>query len=249
MVRVFTPRAEVASEVSADSNPDVERDTTEVLFPEAKRRERHRRLIVSTTVVVAVGLAAGLIGAFGGSPPRNTKGTTTPGNGESSVGIVGHFTFRGDGIGAAQFSQAESVAIAELKEVLGSPTTSRPSTDAGNCTVDAYLDWPTMAAYFLRGRFVGYDSGNLRSGWTGPHVVPNASTAAGLRVGDTLAQAQSLYGKSLVVLFSQGGSWRVTTSTGLLRGYLTAVPYHPTPPVPRIADISAGSVGCPAESP
>jgi hypothetical protein len=51
------------------------------------------------------------------------------------------------------------------------------------------------------------------------------------------------------VLLSQGGSWRVTTSTGMLDGYLTAVPDRATPPVPRIADVSAGSVGCPAASP
>jgi hypothetical protein len=176
-------------------------------------------------------------------------GTTSSGSRGSSIGAAGHFTFRGNGIGAAQFGQSESVAIANLKETLGAPTRAEPTKYAGNCTVDAYLEWPTMAAYFFRGRFVGYDSGNLLSGFNFPHVIPNASTAAGLRVGDTIAQAQRLYGESFDVLFSQGGSWRVKTSTGLLRGYLTAVPSHPTPPVPRIADISAGSVGCPAASP
>jgi hypothetical protein len=44
-------------------------------------------------------------------------------------------------------------------------------------------------------------------------------------------------------------SWCVTTSTGMLDGYLTAVPDRPAPPVPRVADVSAGSVGCPAASP
>jgi hypothetical protein len=57
--------------------------------------------------------------------------------------------------------QPEAVAIAELDKVLGSPTTPRPAGDAGNCTVDAYLTWPTMTAYFFHGRFVGYNSASL----------------------------------------------------------------------------------------
>jgi hypothetical protein len=78
---------------------------------------------------------------------------------------------------------------------------------------------------------------------------PGAPTAAGLRIGDDVAQARRIYGSACVVLCAQGGSWRVTTSTGMLDGYLTAVPDRPTPPVPRVADLSAGSVGCPAASP
>jgi len=165
--------------------------------------------------------------------------------------VAGGFTFRGNGIGGATFGQPEAAAIAELDKVLGSPTSPRPTGDAGNCTVDAYLTWPTMTAYFLRGRFVGYNSASLlgAQGSGAPTVIPNASTAAGLRIGDDVAQARRIYGSAFVVLLSQGGSWRATTSTGMLDGYLTAVPDHPTPPVPRAADISAGSVGCPAASP
>ena len=108
-----------------------------------------------------------------------------------------------------------------------------------------------MTAYFLRGRFVGYNSASLLAarGSGAPDVIPGASTAAGLRIGDDVAQARRIYGSAFVVLFSQGGSWRVTTSTGMLDGYLTAVPDRRTPPVPRVADVSAGSVGCPAASP
>ncbi len=82
-----------------------------------------------------------------------------------------------------------------------------------------------------------------------PHVIPSASTAAGLRIGDDIGQAQRIYGRAFIVSPAQGGSWRVTTSTGVLDGYLTAAPGGPTPPDPKIADISAGSVGCPATSP
>jgi len=164
---------------------------------------------------------------------------------------AGHFTFQGNGIGDATFGQPEAAAIAELDKVLGSPTTPQPTGDAGNCTVDAYLTWPTMTAYFFRGRFVGYNSASLLGAQVSgaPNVIPSASTAAGLRIGDDVAQARRIYGRAFVVLFSQGGSWRVTTSTGMLDGYLTAVPDRPAPPVPRVADVSAGSVGCPAASP
>jgi hypothetical protein len=108
-----------------------------------------------------------------------------------------------------------------------------------------------MTAYFFHGRFTGYDSASLLADQDSgaPTVIPNASTAAGLRIGDDVAQARRIYGGAFVVLFSQGGSWRVTTSTGILDGCLTAVPGSQAPPVPRVADVSAGSVGCPAASP
>jgi hypothetical protein len=173
-------------------------------------------------------------------------------SGRGAAGTVaGDFTFRGNGIGGATFGQPQAVAIAELDKVLGSPTTLQPLGDAGNCTVDAYLTWPTMTAYFFRGRFVGYNSASLLGAQApgAPTVIPSAPTAAGLRIGDDVAQARRIYGSAFAVRFSQGGSWRVTTSTGMLDGYLTAVPDRPTPPVPRVADVSAGSVGCPAASP
>jgi hypothetical protein len=224
----------------------------QVLFREARRRRRRRRAVALGVLLAVGGLAVGLVFAVGGSPPRRPGTGASPGKGPGAGGTAaGHFTFRGNGIGAATFGQPEAVAIAELDKVLGSPTTPRPTGYAGNCTVDAYLTWPTMTAYFFRGRFVGYNSASLlgAQGSGGAKVIPDASTAAGLRIGDDVAQARRIYGSAFVVLFSQGGSWRVTTSTGKLDGYLTAVPGHPTPPVPRVADVSAGSVGCPAASP
>jgi hypothetical protein len=224
----------------------------EVLFREARRRERRRRAVILGVLLALGGLAVGLVFAVGGSPPRRPGTAASSGNTPGAPGTAAsHFTYRGNGIGSATFGQPEAVAIAELDKVLGSPTTRRPVGDAGNCSVDAYLTWPTMTAYFFRGRFVGYSSASL----LGPqvsgaaNVIPDASTAAGLRIGDDVAQARRIYGSAFVVLFSQGGSWRVTTPTGRLDGYLTAVPGRPTPPVARVADVSAGSVGCPAVTP
>jgi hypothetical protein len=224
----------------------------EVLFREAKRRERRRRAAALGVLLALGGLAYGLLAAAGGSPPPPAGHGGGSGNTPGAPGTAaGHFTFRGNGIGDARFGQPEAVAIAALDQVLGSPTTPRPVGDAGNCTVDAYLTWPTMTAYFFHGRFAGYSSASLLAarGSSAPNVIPVASTAAGLRIGDDIAQARRIYGSAFVVLFSQGGSWRVTTSTGTLDGYLTAAPDRPTPPGPRIADVSAGSVGCPAAAP
>lgn len=222
----------------------------QALFREAKRRERRRRAAALGILLAVVGLASGLVLAAGGSsPPRSGVGTSSGSTPGGPGTAVGHFTFRGNGIGNARFGQPEAVAIAELDQVLGSPTKPRPTGAAGNCTIDAYLTWKTLTAYFFRGRFVGYDSANLLAarGSGEPDVIPSASTAAGLRIGDDIAQARRIYGRAFVVLLAQGGSWRVTTPTGVLDGYLTAVPGGPTPP--KVADVSAGSVGCPAASP
>jgi hypothetical protein len=224
----------------------------EVLFREARRRERRRRAAVLGVVLALGGLATGLVFAADGSPPGRPGHGASSGHTPGAPGTAaGHFTFRGNGVGGARFGQPEAVAITELDKVLGSPTTPRPAVAAGNCTVDAYLTWPTMTAYFFRGRFVGYNSASLLEAQASgaPDVIPDASTAAGLRIGDDVGQARRIYGSAFVVLFSQGGSWRVSTSTGMLDGYLTAVPGRRTPPVPRVADVSAGSVGCPATSP
>ncbi len=221
----------------------------QVLFREAKRRERRRRAIALGVILALAGLVSGLVFAAGGSsPPRSGTGASS-GNTPGPPGTAaGHFTFRGNGIGGARFGQPEAVAIEALDQVLGSPTTPRPTGAAGNCTIDSYLAWKTLTAYFFRGRFVGYDSASLLAA-RGSEVIPGASTAAGLRIGDDITQARRIYGRAFVVLFAQGGSWRVTTPTGVLDGYLTAVPSGPTPPDPKIADVSAGSVGCPAASP
>jgi hypothetical protein len=55
----------------------------EVLFPEAKRRERNRRFMGLATVFVLGGLIAGLIVAFGGAPPSRSNATAGAGGGGS----------------------------------------------------------------------------------------------------------------------------------------------------------------------
>lgn len=222
--------------ITAPPAPAGRDQDTHVLFREARQRRR-RRYVILGGLLAAGGLAAGLTASFAGSPPRHPGTAHRKGGGTPPAGIAGHLILRGDGIGVAHFGQTEARAIADLSDLFGSSLHTKPTDMAGNCTIDAAMQWPTITAYFFRGRFVGY----------GTQAV-NASTVAGLRVGDSLAQATQLYGTSLKTSTSQGGSWSVATSNGTLAGLWTDE-INRTSPEPLIADITAGSVGCPAASP
>jgi hypothetical protein len=154
---------------------------------------------------------------------------------------------RANGVGKAVFGQPEATAISDLRLVLGSPKKHQPVNLSGNCTVDSGVEWTAMTAYFLHGRFVGYATVSLLAEPTS-RALPRMATGAGLHIGDTLARATHLYGRALGTSYAQGGSWSAATSSGKLAGYLTSE-VNSTKPVPQIADITAGSVGCPAASP
>lgn len=187
-------------------------------------------------------------------PPITTtipESTTTPPPPTTEIiqspAIAGPVILLGDGLGAARFGQAETAAIAQLEKVLGTPVSTTPAPANGNCTIDSYLQWPSMTVYFDHQEFVGYATTvSHRIGNT--VKILNATTLVGLRIGDTLAQARQIYGAALRTSFAQGGSWFATTPQGILAGYLTAEVDQQTPP-PRIAGITAGSVGCSAVSP
>jgi hypothetical protein len=147
-------------------------------------------------------------------------------------------------LATAKFGQAQSDAIAGLDSVMGSPNRSAPVSETGHCTVDALVQWPDLTAYFDHGRFVGYST--LSPTGTTRHDA-NVVTWEGLRVGDTLSQAQRLYGHELSISSAQGGTWFAKTSVGTLDGYLSAEVDQKS--APRILSIEAGAVGCPAMSP
>ena len=203
------------------------------------QQQPQRQLLILVSVVAAASLAVGLLVAdrSGSAPPRSTS----PPSGHLIV-------LRGNGFGAADFGQPAPTAMAALQAALGAPKSSRPVDLKGNCTIDSAMEWPTMTAYFFHGAFVGYATGSLVGG-PGINDIPHdVATAAGLRVGDRLTRAAQLYGGALRTSYAQGGSWIAATSTGRLAGYLTSE-LHSTNPAPRIADITAGSLGCPAASP
>ncbi|HEY1650450.1 MAG TPA: hypothetical protein VGG09_01080 [Acidimicrobiales bacterium] len=197
---------------------------------------RHRQTLIVLTAAAALTIVLDLASAREASAHTKT-------NAPSAHVIV----LRGNGIGRAVFGQTETAAAANLRAALGSPSSPRPVSMAGNCTIDAALEWSTMSAYFFHGHFVGYATGSMLEG-PGEVKVPDVTTAAGLRIGDTLAAAARLYRGSWRTSYAQGGSWFAKTSTGTFSGYLTSE-VNSTKPVPRIADITAGSVGCPAASP
>jgi hypothetical protein len=229
--------------VTAPHPPVVTDEDTHVLFREARHRRR-RRFVMLGCLLAAAGLAGGLTASFAGSPPRQPGTAHREGRSNPPAGIVGHVILRGDGIGLAHFGQAEAGAVADLDDLLGSPLHAKPTDMAGNCTIDAAMQWPTITAYFFQGRFVGYGTNSPN----GHFFNSNAGTVEGLRIGDSLARATLLYGTSLKTSTAQGGSWSVATSTGTLAG-LWSNEINRTSPEPRIADITAGSVGCPGASP
>lgn len=172
-----------------------------------------------------------------------SSGSATSATTTTTLALASKFVLLGDGIGAAHFGQAEGVAILELDQVLGRP--GMPINEKGNCTVDSALQWSTVTAYFDKDVFVGYST-SFANGYD--RKDPNVTAARGLRVGDTLAQARQLYGSDFRTSLAQGGSWFVTTHQRTLDGYLTNEANR-AKPVPRIATIEGGSVGCPAASP
>lgn len=191
-------------------------------------------------MLAAGGLAVGLF-------VTSTSGSRSPPRAPTSPPSGHLIVLRGNGFGAAAFGQPTGTAVAALRAVLGKPESGHPVDMAGNCTVDAAMEWPTMTAYFFHGAFVGYATGSLLGG-PGNDRLPAVATAAGLRIGDPLTRAARLYGASLRTSYAQGGSWFVETPAGTLAGYLTNE-VDATGPAPRIADVTAGSVGCPAASP
>lgn len=228
-------------------SPEGEADA---LFREAKRRERRRRAAGAVVVMALAGLVVGLTGSIGGGPPRRPDSAARGSGGDGSSTGSGHLMARGDGLSSVRFGLPQAVAIIELEKLLGRPEHPQPSDYGGGCTVDASMDWSSgLTAYFFHGSFVGYATSAVSNRDHG--VIPgNVSTARGLRTGDTLAIAKRLYGLALTTSLAQGGVWFAAIPTGRLAGYLTdEIDHTPPGPEPRIADITAGSVGCPAVSP
>jgi hypothetical protein len=234
---------------------------TRNLFPEAKRHRRRVRLMGGVIVVAGVALAAGLLAAQGGGPPASRFAATddgSQGSGPASLATSHRILLRGNGIGDATFGQSEAVAISELSSQLGAANSQQPKTLANGCTVDSNIRWPALTAFFFRGSFVGYWTSSLLGG-PNDDTIPNAITINGVRVGQSLATAQKASGGNIVASGTQGGSWSSNTSTGVISGLLTGEPNSTyasrigvngqTWAVPTIADISAGSVGCPGETP
>lgn len=151
-------------------------------------------------------------------------------------------TFNGKGLTTLRLGATQPAALARLGRLLGAPTSKlAPTPDLKNCGVTAFASWHSLSAYFDRGRLVGLSAG--------PGRDPLARTAAGLRIGDTLARARQLYGRQLTTSGNNGGSWFARTPSGRIDGFLGPSGSHSQLPTSRIITIDVGVVGCPAMSP
>jgi hypothetical protein len=152
----------------------------------------------------------------------------------------------GNGVGRIDFGEAQDTAVASLDKIIGKSEGGVRRANDGDCQISAALYWTNFAAYFFRGRFDGYQTGNNLTASAAPAF--NGMTSSGLRVGDTLAKVEKLYPGGVTTSSEQDGVYAISTSTGVIRGYLS-MEVQSSPTKNTVMTISAGSVGCPAMSP
>jgi hypothetical protein len=147
-----------------------------------------------------------------------------------------------NGVRVAHLGARQSAVQATLSRVLGKPTTPTLSTPGEpRCGVGALESWRAFSVYYDHGRLVGVS--------LGPGPSPAGETSSGLRLGDTVEQARSIYGRAFHTSTSQDGSWSVRTTSGPLDGFLEPEGGPRPTAAWRILTIDAGVVGCPAMSP
>lgn len=146
----------------------------------------------------------------------------------------------GNGVGTVRFGTAQSLAVHELTNLFGTlKTTSLKATDF--CGLTAQSTGSDVLFNFVGAKLAGYEVGNASGK---PARQPNVATAAGLRLGDTVAQAKKIYGPRFITSADQGGSWKVKTLTGEVLGLLVKPPM--AGPGDQVDVIGAGDFGCPA---
>lgn len=151
-------------------------------------------------------------------------------------------TLHANGLSVAHLGSRESEVESALVGLLGKPSKALSATPGlSNCGIDASASWRSFSAYFNHGRLVGLS--------LGPGRIPSGETSQGLRLGDTLSRAKSIYGTSLRTSTNQGGAWFIKTDQGRLDGFLVPSTGRAPGPRARIWTIDVGVVGCPAMSP
>lgn len=146
------------------------------------------------------------------------------------------YVLRAGQIGRVDFGQPRRMVVRRLDVLMGRGPNARYHVVHG-CGVDRVVGWPSLAAFFSRGVFVGY---SYRAA-NGAGRIPTLATPKGLRVGDTLGKARRLYGFSFHASHRHGGSWWVRTPQGLLGGVASGLPGGPRR---SVATIAAGHMGC-----
>jgi hypothetical protein len=198
--------------------------------------------VVVLAAVVAYGI--GHIGN-GARPTTATSPISSVATGATSPKNT--ITLSGDAVGSVRFGEAQSAAATSLVKLIGKSDGGMQKVNQGDCIISSALYWPNFAAYFYRGKFDGYQTGNYVTGKSEPTF--NGVTPRGLRVDYTLAQAQKQYGSAFSTNGAQSGVYAAVTKTGTIRGYLSKEPNQAPATKVKLLTISAGSVGCPAMSP
>lgn len=194
-------------------------------FPPCGGRLIAHRQTIRLTLMIAFVAAVAL-----GLPSRASAGAQRP------VSITP------TGLSNAVLGSSTTHVVSAITKEFGSPSTRlSPTPVLYRCGIDHLASWHSLSFYFRRGRLVGVSAG--------PGRLPLVETSNGLRLGDTLKRGASLYGPALQTSTRQGGVWKISTSSGSIRGYLT--PSKSTPPtsLSRISTFDVGVVGCPSMTP
>jgi hypothetical protein len=150
----------------------------------------------------------------------------------------------GNGVGTVPFGTSQSTATSDLELLFGRLRTT-DVTATENCGLTARASGSNVEFAFARRKFVGFEIGSANA-----KIVtrPNVISRKGLRLGDTIRDAEKLFGAAFTTSAAQGGSWETQTSTGWLIGLLVGPP-GPIGGSDQIQMIAAGYLGCPAMTP
>ena len=183
-------------------------------------------------VVLLVGAVVSSLVGYGVTRLVSSSPTTAP------------IVLLSNGVGTVPFGTIQSHAISRLELLFGDlRTTDMISTQ--NCGVTAWANGSNVQFAFARHKFVGFEIGSAN----GKIVTrPDVISSKGLRLGDTIREAEEIYGSSFTTSAAQGGSWEARTQTGQLIGLLVGPP-GPVGNSDQIQMIAAGYLGCPAMTP
>ena len=213
--------------------------------PRAPARAAAVVVAFAVCAAVAVPLLQTHSRSSGGQPaaPGASRSGHTPtvaNGGRSSTGPLRRL-LAGDRIGPAAFGESPAAVVRRLGALFGRPPSKPYHADHAGGGVDHEIQWPRLDAFFGRGRLVGYSYGQPKQAGGEPVLA----TRKGLRVGDTVATGERMYGPAFRISAEQGGAWFVKTPKGRLMGFTSAV----TNPRGKIVTIEAGRVGGPALTP
>ena len=145
------------------------------------------------------------------------------------------------GLGPVDFGTNKGQAVNALTRLLGPPSGQGPNTGCGPAFTE--VDWGELAVEFHNNTFTGYrdinrPQGNLQlapQNTTNP-VRPRATTATGIRLGDSLRQLRAAYSH-----LSLAGANRHKASDGI--SFVDNAMQSPAPPQARIIEIRIGTCG------